>query len=73
MTEKRLRCSDFRETPTQINRENISDNRELFLSIREFLVRATSLTPAYVDRILKGANHPICRSSLQPSSNSPST
>jgi hypothetical protein len=25
--------------PTQINRENISGNRELFLSIREFLVR----------------------------------
>ena len=29
--------------------------------------------PAYVDRILKGANPPICRSSFRPSSNWPST
>jgi hypothetical protein len=33
----------FVNFPTQINRENISGNRELILSIREFLVRAISL------------------------------
>jgi hypothetical protein len=32
----------FAKFPTQTNRENISGNRELFLSIRELLVRVTS-------------------------------
>jgi hypothetical protein len=35
----------FVKFPMQINRENISGNREHFLGIREFLVRVTS-TPA---------------------------
>jgi hypothetical protein len=33
----------FSKFPAQINRENISGNRELFLGIREFLVRGVSV------------------------------